>query len=87
MSSWVNAILSAVFAAVPLLIAHLGIVRGVLSRRIAIALVSAGGAFGGGLFVYCLGGDIMGGIFVGLSSAIGFGIGAAFALPHRKHAE
>ncbi len=63
-------------------IAYLGLLRSALSFKGAVALVSIGGAIGGGLFVYGIGGDLPGAVFVGLSSAIGCGIGA-LVLPRR----
>jgi len=56
--------------------AYLGMQRSVLPHWAAVALVAVGGAVGGGLFFYGVGGDAVGTICATITSAISFGIGA-----------
>lgn len=56
--------------------AYLGMQRSALSHRAAVAFVAVGGAVGGGLFSYGVGGDAPEATCVAITSAISFGIGA-----------
>lgn len=56
--------------------AYLGIQRSVVSYRAGAAFVSIGGAVGGALFVYSIGGDVTPIICAAIVSAVCFGIGA-----------
>lgn len=56
--------------------AYLGMQRSVLPYWAGVAFVAVGGAVGGGLFFYGVGGDAIGAICAAITSAISFGIGA-----------